>query len=642
MAVLDRRNLARAACALAACGLGIGAAVAGPAEPGAEPSVLSPLAPFAPRPAAAADGLAAFDDCSELRDWYVEQALPQVTAWGFGWGGYYLLERDMAFSAARVTAESSSPKDAVGNNETGTNVQEAGVDEPDVAKVLADGTTVVSVRGRTLVVTDTSGDEPREISRLSLPRDTYSYELLVVGDRVVVIGHSYADDFTSGRLAYKVGWGGGSEDTRITTVDVAVPAAPRIVGSRLIQGTLQTARETDGTIRLVTTYADVALPFVHPGKDYTRAEAREHNRDLVRGSTVDAWLPQGLGSTFDGGTPLLDCSDVQHPAVDSGFGTLTVVTFDPAEPSDLDATAITTDGSLVYASPDRLYVSTVSGGWTGWAEEDSDDRTPDTTVHSFDTTGPTTSYVASGEVAGVAPDRWAFSEQDGLLRVATTRNKNWWRPVDSAVTVLAEQGGRLVTIGEVGGLGKTEEIKAVRWFADLAVVVTFRQTDPLYTVDLGDPTRPRVTGELKIPGFSEYLHPIGDDLILGVGQSATRRGATTGSQLSVFDLSPVDRLATLDLDGWYSPVEYDARAFTYLPEQRLALVPVSARGGQRLQVVHLTAAGAPVEVRTVTLGGWSENVRTLPVGGGRVAVVHNGVVDIVLDPADLDPPTLAE
>jgi len=630
MAVLSRRNLARAACGVAVGALGIGAAVAGSGDPGDEPAGLSPLTPFAPRPAAAADGLSAFDDCADLRDWYVKQALPQVSAWGFGWGNYYYLD-DFA-GATRLAAAESSPKEAVGSNETGTNVQEAGVDEADVAKVLADGTTVVSVRGRNLVLTDTSGEDPREISRTELPRRAYSYELLVVGDRVVVLGHSYDDDFGAGRLAYKVDWAGGSENTRITTVDLRVPTAPEIVDSRVVQGTLQTARETAGTVRLVTTYADVSLPFVHPGKRYTRAQARQHNRDLVRESDIDAWLPQVLDPGSDDTTPLVDCTDVRHPAVGSGFGTLTVLTFDPADPAALDATAITADGSLVYASPARLYVSTVSGGWMGWTEADRDDRTPDTTVHAFDTTGTGTSYVASGEIEGVAPDRWAFSERDGLLRVATTRIKNWWRPVDSAVTVLAEQGDRLVAIGEVGGLGETEEIKAVRWFDDLAVVVTFRQTDPLYTVDLSDPGHPRVTGELKIPGFSEYLHPIGDDLVIGVGQAATRRGMTTGSQVSSFDLTAVDRLDVLDLKAWSSPVEYDARAFTYLPDQRIAFVPVNARGGDWVAIVHVKESGQLVEADRIRIGRWSDAVRTLPLADGAVAIVRNGKVLQTLTP----------
>ena len=95
---------------------------------------------------------------------------------------------------------------------------------------------------------------------------------------------------------------------------------------------------------------------------------------------------------------------------------------------------------------------------------------------------------------------------------------------DNGIVVLDEKDGRLEQVGELAGLGVDEEIQSVRWFDDLAVVVTFRQMDPLYTIDLSDPTRPRRLGALKIPGFSAYLHPIGDDRLLGLGQRRHHRG----------------------------------------------------------------------------------------------------------------------
>ena len=81
----------------------------------------------------------------------------------------------------------------------------------------------------------------------------------------------------------------------------------------------------------------------------------------------------------------------------------------------------------------------------------------------------------------------------------------------------------------------------MRFVGDIGYVVTFRQIDPLYTIDLSTPERPRVLGELKIPGYSAYLHPIGDDLLLGIGQDATEEGRPTGTQVSVFDVSDLRR-----------------------------------------------------------------------------------------------------
>ena len=114
-------------------------------------------------------------------------------------------------------------------------------------------------------------------------------------------------------------------------------------------------------------------------------------------------------------------------------------------------------------------------------------------------------------------DQYSMSEHDGRLRLATTTSPSpgvrgpggEWRS-ESAVHVLAERGGRLTEIGKVGGLGKGERIYSVRFIGPTGYVVTFRQIDPLYVIDLRDPSRPAVTGELKITGYSAYLHPTAD------------------------------------------------------------------------------------------------------------------------------------
>ena len=116
--------------------------------------------------------------------------------------------------------------------------------------------------------------------------------------------------------------------------------------------------------------------------------------------------------------------------------------------------------------------------------------------------------------------------------------------------VLDERDGRLVETGRVDGLGQGETIQSVRWFGDLAIVVTFRQTDPLYTVDLSDPDRPRVVGALKIPGFSSYLHPVGGDLLVGVGHDATTTGADLGAQAATFDLRDLADVRRVDTLGF--------------------------------------------------------------------------------------------
>ena len=127
-------------------------------------------------------------------------------------------------------------------------------------------------------------------------------------------------------------------------------------------------------------------------------------------------------------------------------------------------------------------------------------------------------------------------------------------------------------------LGEAEQIYSVRFLGDVAYVVTFRQTDPLYTIDLSNPREPKVVGELKILGYSAYLHPIGDGLLMGVGQDATDSGRVQGTQVSVFDVSdPSDptRIDQITLNkGSSSQIEYDHHAFLYWAPSSLAMVPV--------------------------------------------------------------------
>lgn len=234
-------------------------------------------------------------------------------------------------------------------------------------------------------------------------------------------------------------------------------------------------------------------------------------------------------------------------------------------------------------------------------------------------------------------DRWSFSEYDGYLRVATTHGKPW-QPTATGVRVLAERDGELTVVGAVGGIGKGEDVKAVRWFGDVAVVVTFRQVDPLYTLDLSSPRNPRVVGELKIPGFSAYLHPVGDDLLLGVGQGQNSRGWGWGAQVSTFDLGDLGHPRRLDVAGLgapgRSPVGRNAHTFTYLPEQRLALVPVNSLrlGSPRLAIVYVGADGALRHADWLRVHGPVSSVRTLQLADGRVAVVAGGDVVRVMTP----------
>jgi len=588
----------------------------------------------APEPVAAAT-LPRFDDCEALRSWYAAAALRRVTAWGLSEPPFL---RDVAFAAAE---RAPTTADAVGNGDTGTNLQEANVDEADVAKT--DGEQVVSVSGGDLVITDVTGSTPVERGRLTLPPRLRSGELLVDGDVAVVIGWTYLRSTLSGEDAWLPSPARPAR-TLIARVDLTDPTAPRLTRLDRVEGELVSAREHEGIVRVVVGSAP-DLPFVTPGRGRSVREALAENRRVVRTASAEDWLPQWSTLGAGGKAPLFECSEVGRPTPGSDPGTVTVLTLDAGDDTDPVATGIAAEADVVYASADRLYIAThpddepFVGPVPRWSATGSQPPPQRTQLYAFDTSGMQTAYVASGTVDGTVEDRWSLSEHEGRLRVAATRGP-LWQPTHTAVSVLEESGDRLTLVGEVGGLGRGEQLKAVRWFGDTAVVVTFRQIDPLYVLDLSDPTSPEVTGELKIPGYSGYLHPLGADQLLGIGQAGNARGWLSGPQAATFDVTdgsaPV-QLDTADLAGQgTSPVEQDARAFTYLPELRLAFIPVGGWGVGGTAVVpleirpdgDLVAAGDPIVVPD---GG--ADVRTLPLGGSRLALVAGGQVVRIVDAA---------
>ena len=609
--------------ALVAAAAGITALLSiGPGASTEPPGAASGLVPVAA-------GLSPSADCETLRRSYVDAALPRVGPWGF----------DQPYLAARDSAAFAADAGAVTNSATGTNVQEAGVDEPDLAKT--DGEIVVRVSDRHLVVDDVTGSQPRRLSRLRLPGPWLDrHEVLLVGDTALVVGEQSGYDWhTFVDSAWRVApTGTVGARTHLTRIDLSDPTTPQVLEHQRIDGSMVAAREYgDGTTRVVVSTGLPQLDFVRPTPARSRREAVRANRAIVREAPVEAWLPGLRRGNGKGRHPLLDCASVLQPERPSGFGTLSVLTFPVSDPSAMTTTAVLAAGSLAYSSADRLYVATIEQSW--WddvvpLDGDGGGRVsdpPSTEVHAFALDAAATGYVASGRVPGTVRDRWSFSEHEGRLRVATALGRGW-EPRENSVQVLAEEGDRLRVVGAVDGLGPREQIQSVRWLGDLAVVVTFRQVDPLYTLDLADPERPRVLGKLKIPGFSSYLHPVGGGLLLGLGEDADRDGASTGGQAAVFDLndpSDVRRADTVALGHWERfSAAWEPRAFTYLPEQRLALAAVDNwnRGGARLLALHVGREGRLTRAGSWDVGRWSGGqARALPLAGDRVALVRGGV-----------------
>jgi uncharacterized secreted protein with C-terminal beta-propeller domain len=322
---------------------------------------------------------------------------------------------------------------------------------------------------------------------------------------------------------------------------------------------------------------------------------------------------------------IVACDDVRRTPRFTGAGMVTVLTVDLERGlRAIDSDAVMTDAQTVYASLGSVYVAT-AGGW----------GRGDTSIHRFDIDGSQeTDYRASGQVPGELLNQFSMSEDKGVLRAATTDSSG--SESQSYVTVLATRSGRLEKVGQVGGLGRGERIYAVRFIGDRGYVVTFRQTDPLYTLDLSDPAHPAVRGELKILGYSSYLHPTGKHELLGIGQDATPEGFRQGTQLSLFDVADpaAPRLLHRRALGvsTSSEAEYDHHAFLWWAPKRLAVVPVADyESGQAAQAIGLRVDRDDGIGVTGSTSERADVLRTLVLAGRLFTLTGEGLHAYDLD-----------
>jgi len=424
-------------------------------------------------------------------------------------------------------------------------------------------------------------------------------------------------------------WEEPFQATRVTIFDVTDPAAPEVVRYFDIEGYQVGARLVDGFVYLVSMHdpsyydpellddlAALDLPDPWGLTDNQRQQAAAEVRakvtpviaDYVARRGRDRFLPD-LRTQDGTRTNVLECTDIYRPERAMDLAMLSLLAFDPFSEAPPDGEGVIANGWQVYASQTALYISQDSRWWW-WS--DVEPRYAETHIHQFDLNDGSPAYRASGKVPGWILNQFSMSEREGYLRVATTDqtwNDWWWSPLPGTggvvpppegdmpmpmaaaapprdannVFVLAPEDTDLVMVGALRGLAPDEQIHAVRFLGDIGYVVTFRQVDPLFSVDLSDPTAPTLLGELHITGFSTYLHPMDADHLIGIGREATQTGRVLGLQLQLFDVSdPTDPMRThqevlsIGETTWsYSEAEHDHHAFTYDGLNGYLAIPVT-------------------------------------------------------------------
>jgi uncharacterized secreted protein with C-terminal beta-propeller domain len=404
-------------------------------------------------------------------------------------------------------------------------------------------------------------------------------------------------DVILARIAAPIWWG-GEPQVKITVLDVTDRSAPSLVHESFLDGSYISARMVEGKVYLVLNNAPRwPVPWILAEANVTSVESPEHFKTRVAEIDPDSLLPRyrsidytESGSSEQTGDLLVDCSGVYKTPGDDWMSLTTVLSFDLGA----DTIGGPTDSATVFGSIDTVYASTenlylINQAWH--------DNGMSTGIHKL-TLGDDIRVEASGEVPGAVLNEFSLDEEGAYFRIATTITN--WDPnggaqSSNAVFVLAEEGDTLNVVGSVENLAPGERIFAARFFDDHAFVVTFRQVDPLFALDLSDPTDPKVAGELKVSGFSRYLHPVDETHLLAIGRDADETGRTRGLQVSLFDVSDLNNPSLVEQyliqpeGSWnWSAAEWDHHAFSYFAETGVMAIPVEGS----IEIVEDETSGA--------------------------------------------------
>jgi hypothetical protein len=514
----------------------------------------------------------------------------------------------------------ASAFDEASREHSDTNVQVEGVDEADIVKT--DGSRIYVLSGSRLSLLTAWPPEATAVEA-TLDIEGHGQEMFVAGGRAVIFSttpdprEGGTDD---GCWGYDVGpWWGcyGAGFTKITVAHLGGDE-PVVERELYVEGHYRSSRRHDGRVRAVVqswgAFYSLQLPdvwaYLYRDGHGARTE-REHRRRVLQwhadataavlGTGLADWLPDMLERRETGletMAPACELFYVARPGMATD-GITQIVSLDMNEPTEAARTAVWGSADHVYANHDALLLAQHDHTVTYFAQVSSADTYSDRTVlHRFalEPSGAT-HYEASGMVPGSVLNQFSMDERDGIVRVATTE-RTWtawwgtdgdspadWTPpptVNQVLTLQADGASNdLVVLGSTGPLAPDERIYATRFLGDLAYMVTFREVDPLFAIDLSDPADPVVLGELKIPGFSNYMHPLGDGHLLTIGQEADETGRVLGLALQIFDVTdpaaPMQKHKHVFADAWgYSEASWDHKAFTYFASRGLLAFPYVA------------------------------------------------------------------
>lgn len=505
-----------------------------------------------------------------------------------------------------VTEESADSSATSGGTESGgehstTNNQVEGVDEADLVKT--DGSYIYSISDSRVLITDVRNPKAMSTaSEIKFEQEMYPQQLFISGDTLVVIGSRYTAIPFEGTIPnYQSQIGLVS----VYLYDIANPAAPQELREFGTEGNLNNARLTNNILYYVTN----VYPDFWAIEEQDNGELRPHTYDSEGDGELQPMAFENISilpGSMEGSYSIITAIDLSQP----------------------EQNAVSTKGFLggseqLYMTEESLYLTAshympideqnVEGdaSMAIWMPQFAN-----TEIFKFMLNGTDVQFQASSEVTGTLLNQFSMDEYGGHFRVVTTEGIAWDEAAPSKNHLFILDSA-MKQVGSVEDLAKGERIYSARFIENTAYMVTFKETDPLFVIDVSVPSSPKVLGELKIPGFSNYLHPLDENHLIGFGSDTKLEPVkdgepmvvTGGMKISLFDVSDFANPQEKDTEiiggrGTYSPLQYDHKALFVHPESDLFGFPVTmyeeAAGGD----VNFEAQGAMVY--TITPEGISE------------------------------------
>lgn len=488
------------------------------------------------------------------------------------------------FNGENIAIEEDNKNDEVLESmRSDTNVQVQNVDEADIVKV--DNKYIYYVSGKKVVIIDAEKPETSEkVAEINFEEEKfYPREIYVNNQKLIIVGNEYDDTIrtdtveagsVTGYMSIKEDIINANDDSKsgVIIYDITNVKEPKEIRRVMVDGMYLSSRKIENYIYFV-----VNKYIYTPGIKNYNLEELEQYQDQYKPKYIDTAVGEEEKYIDYDNIYCLDGTD------EANYLILVGLNIDNEEEAEIQT--FLGAGQYVYSSEKNMYIATnkITYG------DDYEILSENTHILKVALNNGKFIFKAEADVNGQINNQFSMDENGDTFRIATTTG-NIWTIDENTSNNLYILNDKLEEIGKVAEFAKEEKIYSVRYVGDKAYVVTFKQTDPLFVIDLSNPSNPQILGELKIPGYSTYLHPYDETHLIGFGYDTKEDGTqitTNGLKMVMFDISDLNNPKELfkinigDSKYTYSELLFNHKALLFSKEKNIIAFPIYSSSGRK-------------------------------------------------------------